>query len=90
MATELRKSVLLMAEDDHPTNAIRVDLSPPGGSSSSSSGGNAEKMAARSSSGGGSNEKLAAHVVESERVDAARLELEVLTGVTVGDGPELR
>ena len=90
MATELRKSVLLMAEDDHPVHAIRVDLSPPGVSSSSRRGGNAEKTTAPSCNGDCSNKKRAAHVVASKQVDAARLELEVATGVLVGDDPELR
>ena len=77
MATELRKSapLLVVADgDDHPTNVIRVDLSPAGSSVR----------------GGGSKaEKMAAHVA-SERADAARLELATATGVPIGDDPELR
>lgn len=77
MATELRKSApfLVMATSDHhPTNVIRVDLSPAGSSGR----------------GGGSKaEKMAAHVA-SKRADAARLELAKATGVPIGDDPELR
>lgn len=79
MATELRKSVpLLLAADSgyHPTNVIRVDLSP----------------ADRSAGSGGTNSnagKRAAHAA-STRADAARLELAAATGVPVGDDPELR